>query len=117
NIRYKDAVFFFSSRRRHTRSKRDWSSDVCSSDLEKKIAHLVVLLDQAFSGLSFPHRTKRGQQVDLRMSKLAKERQSLKQPGDLTDWIHRAPPDGIVLAISLDWAVRLAHDMPGAKAS
>src|SRR5699024_11752949 len=28
-------VFFFSSRRRHTRSKRDWSSDVCSSDLEE----------------------------------------------------------------------------------
>src|SRR5699024_11677961 len=26
-------VCFFSSRRRHTRSKRDWSSDVCSSDL------------------------------------------------------------------------------------
>src|SRR5207249_11876336 len=25
-------LFFFSSRRRHTRSKRDWSSDVCSSD-------------------------------------------------------------------------------------
>src|SRR5699024_1394131 len=25
--------FFFSSRRRHTISKRDWSSDVCSSDL------------------------------------------------------------------------------------
>src|SRR2546421_608401 len=25
-------VFFFSSRRRHTRSDRDWSSDVCSSD-------------------------------------------------------------------------------------
>src|SRR5699024_2506025 len=25
--------FLFSSRRRHTRSKRDWSSDVCSSDL------------------------------------------------------------------------------------
>src|SRR5699024_11754728 len=28
-------VFFFSSRRRHTRSKRDWSSDVCSSDLSE----------------------------------------------------------------------------------
>src|SRR5206468_7199387 len=26
-------AFFFSSRRRHTRSDRDWSSDVCSSDL------------------------------------------------------------------------------------
>src|SRR5215469_505522 len=30
--------FFFSSRRRHTRSLRDWSSDVCSSDLAD--AHL-----------------------------------------------------------------------------
>src|SRR5699024_12772966 len=28
-------LFFFSSRRRHTRSKRDWSSDVCSSDLSR----------------------------------------------------------------------------------
>src|SRR6202048_2274749 len=28
--------FFFSSRRRHTRSTRDWSSDVCSSDLERE---------------------------------------------------------------------------------
>src|SRR5690606_40791674 len=26
--------FFFSSRRRHTRFSRDWSSDVCSSDLQ-----------------------------------------------------------------------------------
>src|SRR5439155_19027240 len=29
-------VFFFSSRRRHTRWPRDWSSDVCSSDLDQK---------------------------------------------------------------------------------
>src|SRR5690625_6859666 len=27
------SIFFFSSRRRHTRWPRDWSSDVCSSDL------------------------------------------------------------------------------------
>src|SRR5437867_6674319 len=27
-------MFFFSSRRRHTRSYGDWSSDVCSSDLD-----------------------------------------------------------------------------------
>src|SRR5712675_12661 len=27
-------LFFFSSRRRHTRCSRDWSSDVCSSDLQ-----------------------------------------------------------------------------------
>src|SRR5256885_9832477 len=28
-----DIIFFFSSRRRHTRLQGDWSSDVCSSDL------------------------------------------------------------------------------------
>src|SRR5207253_5057790 len=31
-------LFFFSSRRRHTRWPRDWSSDVCSSDLAPSIA-------------------------------------------------------------------------------
>src|SRR2546422_3042072 len=31
------AFFFFSSRRRHTRCSRDWSSDVCSSDLDLRI--------------------------------------------------------------------------------
>src|SRR5207245_6116786 len=31
--------FFFSSRRRHTRCYRDWSSDVCSSDLVPRDAH------------------------------------------------------------------------------
>src|SRR5699024_11744916 len=31
---YQYVFFLFSSRRRHTRSKRDWSSDVCSSDLQ-----------------------------------------------------------------------------------
>src|SRR2546429_192471 len=35
-------VFFFSSRRRHTRCSRDWSSDVCSSDLER-IGNQIVL--------------------------------------------------------------------------
>src|SRR3712207_8149355 len=29
------SFFFFSSRRRHTRYWRDWSSDVCSSDLDR----------------------------------------------------------------------------------
>src|SRR5690606_40841047 len=30
---YLEVIFFFSSRRRHTIFSRDWSSDVCSSDL------------------------------------------------------------------------------------
>src|SRR5699024_4205143 len=39
-------LFLFSSRRRHTRSKRDWSSDVCSSDLT---AHNRVTVYGTFS--------------------------------------------------------------------
>src|SRR3712207_8198471 len=48
-------MFFFSSRRRHTRYWRDWSSDVCSSDLlhvtwepvaEGAVAHVVVVLGE-----------------------------------------------------------------------
>src|SRR5215469_18094162 len=35
--------FFFSSRRRHTRSLRDWSSDVCSSDLfERQLEQFML---------------------------------------------------------------------------
>src|SRR5437868_8688042 len=34
---------FFSSRRRHTRSKRDWSSDVCSSDLRENDDAMALL--------------------------------------------------------------------------
>src|SRR5207302_4206526 len=36
-------LFFFSSRRRHTRFSRDWSSDVCSSDLTGWTANVVPL--------------------------------------------------------------------------
>src|SRR5215469_4017108 len=40
--------FFFSSRRRHTRSLRDWSSDVCSSDLANAvIGRIRALLGNA----------------------------------------------------------------------
>src|SRR2546429_5156078 len=37
------SFFFFSSRRRHTRCSRDWSSDVCSSDLQAMPGQGVVL--------------------------------------------------------------------------
>src|SRR3712207_8395490 len=44
-----DFFFFFSSRRRHTRYWRDWSSDVCSSDLtdtppDERTAALATLI-------------------------------------------------------------------------
>src|SRR3712207_7294243 len=34
--------FFFSSRRRHTRYWRDWSSDVCSSDLDHGVMYGAI---------------------------------------------------------------------------
>src|SRR3712207_3017564 len=47
-------LFFFSSRRRHTRYWRDWSSDVCSSDLPLisviKKSNKEVLLRRNFMG-------------------------------------------------------------------
>src|SRR5690606_40664394 len=59
--------FFFSSRRRHTRFSRDWSSDVCSSDLtelcgsflcEKKMSKKLLALSMvAFSGASLVYAT------------------------------------------------------------
>src|SRR3712207_8568756 len=42
--------FFFSSRRRHTRYWRDWSSDVCSSDLFASIARNMNFRDATFGG-------------------------------------------------------------------
>src|SRR5699024_11367837 len=38
------SLFFVSSRRQHTCSKRDWSSDVCSSDLALALVLAVVLV-------------------------------------------------------------------------
>src|SRR5690606_40360837 len=43
-------LFFFSSRRRHTRFSRDWSSDVCSSDLQT----LGATAWQTFRRVIFP---------------------------------------------------------------
>src|SRR3712207_5447153 len=37
--------FFFSSRRRHTRYWRDWSSDVCSSDLDPELIKKLFELE------------------------------------------------------------------------
>src|SRR5690606_40708929 len=52
--------FFFSSRRRHTRFSRDWSSDVCSSDLARARVPLPArrlgLGDQSPSRECAPHR-------------------------------------------------------------
>src|SRR5690348_2390531 len=45
--------FFFSSRRRHTRWTGDWSSDVCSSDLEKATVTTAMRRSWRLTGRSF----------------------------------------------------------------
>src|SRR5262245_56283021 len=44
-------LFFFSSRRRHTRCLSDWSSDVCSSDLTTVPQFAVGGISEVFNGL------------------------------------------------------------------
>src|SRR5256884_2490028 len=56
-------VFFFSSRRRHTRCSRDWSSDVCSSDLYPHSLGIVYTATTQFLG--FPHYGDEGKVMGL----------------------------------------------------
>src|SRR5215213_2167845 len=52
--------FFFSSRRRHTRLVSDWSSDVCSSDLEEGLQLDVLAQSESVFALSNGHIGLRG---------------------------------------------------------
>src|SRR5579863_4513161 len=57
-------VFFFSSRRRHTRWTGDWSSDVCSSDLwliDALDRHLGQMFDKFENLVQLPFGTRAGQ--------------------------------------------------------
>src|SRR5437868_13197011 len=67
--------FFFSSRRRHTRSKRDWSSDVCSSDLGTQVFVLAVaLLEAADREMEELDRVPTAQRQELRLENLVRPR-------------------------------------------
>src|SRR6266436_6435097 len=93
--------FFFSSRRRHTRCSRDWSSDVCSSDLR----------DQAFDteqhkrlarrfGEIFVHPNYAGIQADPEIVMIRREPGDTRVVGE--DWhtdttMMAKPPMGAIL--------------------
>src|SRR5690554_7286033 len=51
--------FFFSSRRRHTRCGRDWSSDVCSSDLSEENT-----IDSTISARNFVEKNTQNRTID-----------------------------------------------------
>src|SRR5439155_10883455 len=58
--------FFFSSRRRHTRWPRDWSSDVCSSDL---LDHNLLLTATHEFNPGFTGRLSAGQNLNSRRNR------------------------------------------------
>src|SRR5690606_40493428 len=90
--------FFFSSRRRHTRFSRDWSSDVCSSDLiytdvglmttNETYAHDVSEFFNVITGHSYPQiykylitapRDMRQQLIDMIRNERSEERRVGKE--------------------------------------
>src|SRR5207237_5742617 len=56
-------VFFFSSRRRHTRFKCDWSSDVCSSDLDAVVLGGRVTLTVEDDGVGLPETLQKNREI------------------------------------------------------
>src|SRR6266508_5544307 len=57
--------FFFSSRRRNTRWPRDWSSDVCSSDLDDEVVTEQLVLGWVRPVAGHVHRRQRGRQLGV----------------------------------------------------
>src|SRR5215203_2392802 len=86
--------FFFSSRRRHTRYWRDWSSDVCSSDLREQ--HPADALEKATLGAGRGEGWGRGQ-PGVQVGELGQQARGLGQKvaRDLLEAPGQAiPPDG-----------------------
>src|SRR2546421_5222837 len=77
------AIFFFSSRRRHTRSDRDWSSDVCSSDLRHVEAAEEPALDhQCLTRLEAGERLEGGLETEQLIRAAGRLRDGVVEGGD-----------------------------------
>src|ERR1039457_7740543 len=92
-------LFFFSSRRRHTRLQGDWSSDVCSSDLRKGTSKSKHLRRFIFSTLNANGSTQPASCVVILLRRLdsgkhlqgpacAHEPRPLKQPNQRLEYQH-----------------------------
>src|SRR5699024_4840144 len=100
--------FFFSSRRRHTRSKRDWSSDVCSSDLAESTGHPFSTAYRLLGGLvesgyaDFDPRTKiytLGMEVFRLAQKVAHRRGLTGATKDLREDLTATTGESSILAV------------------
>src|SRR5207302_4052009 len=79
--------FFFSSRRRHRRFSRDWSSDVCSSDLQGPALDLDSLRED-LTGLTQTPAAPKRQRIDL--PGLTDELRTLGSPSTVGERVARA---------------------------
>src|SRR5690606_41041580 len=82
--------FFFSSKRRHTRFSRDWSSDVCSSDLlDHERAEAVVVVTRALAERLALGRSALG--LSLRVGAAGEEAELRRMVGVVDDVRHESP--------------------------
>src|SRR5699024_11853441 len=100
-------IFVFASRRRHTRSKRDWSSDVCSSDLadegnwnktEKQFALFGDVISMIKGhGFIFPIRHAAGSTVTIERAEMHLD---LVRPGIALFGYHPSPVQKDILPLT-----------------
>src|SRR5699024_5501898 len=114
------SLFFFSSRRRHTRSKRDWSSDVCSSDLPARQAvEAELTLRDAHNAWQALWTSVGGQQTGGSASRIL----AICNPSP-DEWLthsSRRPnslpaPGDVWATVQAGFTLDLAHDIRAAKA-
>src|SRR5713226_6531440 len=86
--------FFFSSRRRHTRWTGDWSSDVCSSDLEMLRAPRFWGDRPGFDRIVFRNVPDPGARVEMIRSAQAQVAEGI--PPESVDDLQRAPGISVV---------------------
>src|SRR5256885_3280758 len=80
DVSMKTRVFFFSSRRRHTRLQGDWSSDVCSSDLNSQTStSFTVDLEQEKQILFLKERKLELEEKEIKLEKERLEILKLKR--------------------------------------
>src|SRR2546422_7449687 len=109
--------FFFSSRRRHTRCSRDWSSDVCSSDLGdirggKGLLAAVELVEDLATQKNFGADRKVAARIQAEMMKrgvVTRTRAVVGPHPAPGDTIYYAPPL-VVTEAEVDRLVAVARD-------
>src|SRR5207249_4920322 len=110
----------FSSRRRHTRSKRDWSSDVCSSDLDRRrvtgpgstMNRLYAIESMLTStGAMADHRLRLRSSHVEGFARWIAQGLGLAGPAGMVDMLHP------MIRFAGDWTVELVRDLQAHRGS